>query len=104
MSPDRASLGTSRSSVPGVLRGVFGEELARWPETSLPSKVAQGCGLLPVDSAGETVGVVSEVTGEEKIRGNGSEGTFNNDMADDEMFFEKTRNNSQYLSHTCGHV
>ena len=41
-------------------------KLARWPESSLSSKVAQGCGLLPVDRAGETVGVVSEVTDAEK--------------------------------------
>ena len=73
---------------------MFGEELARWPELS--GKVAQGCGLLAVDSAGETEGVVSECTGEEKKEGNGVEGMFNNDMTDDGMFFEKTRNNSQY--------
>ena len=41
---------------------MFGEELARWSEGSLSSKVAQGCGLLPVDNASETVGVVNEVT------------------------------------------
>ena len=35
------------------------------------SGVAQGFGLIPVGSAGETVGVVSEVAGEEKIGGNG---------------------------------
>ena len=35
-------------------------------ESSLSSKVAQGCGLLRVDSASETVGVVSEVTAVEK--------------------------------------
>ena len=68
---------------------MFGEELARWPESSLPSKVAQGCGLLAVDSAGETVGVVSEVTSEEKIGGNGVEGMFNNDMTDDGMFLRR---------------
>ena len=70
---------------------VFGYELARLPESSLTNKVAQGCGLLPVDSAGETVGVVSEVTGEEKIEGNGVEGIFNNDMTDDEMFGENSQ-------------
>ena len=47
---------------------MFGEELARWPESSLSSKVAQGCGLLPFDSASERVGVVSEVTDVEKIQ------------------------------------
>ena len=46
---------------------MFGEELARWPESSHSNKVAEGCGLLPVDSASETVSVVSEVTDAEKI-------------------------------------
>ena len=36
-----------------ILKSVFGEELARWPESSLSGNVAQGCGLLAVDSAGE---------------------------------------------------
>ena len=49
----------------------------------LSSKVAQCCDLLAVYSAGETAGVVSEVTSEEKIGGNGAEGIFNNDMTDD---------------------
>ena len=78
---------------------MFGEKLARWPESSLPSKVAQSRSLPAVDSARETASVVSEVTSKR----NGVEGLFNNDMTDDGMF-EKTRNNSQYLSHTCGHV
>ena len=50
---------------------MFGEELARWPELS--GKVAQGCGLLAVDSAGETEGVVNKCTSEEKKEGNGVE-------------------------------
>ena len=41
---------------------MFGQELARWSDSSHSNKVAQGCGLLPVDNASETVGVVSEVT------------------------------------------
>ena len=49
------------------------------------SKVAK-CGLLVVDGASETAGVVSEVTDEEKIGGNGVEGMLNNDMTDDGMF------------------
>ena len=68
---------------------MFGEELARRPEISLSSNVAQGCGLLPFDSAGETVVVVSEVTGEEKFGGNGVEGMFNNDMTDDGRTFRR---------------
>ena len=51
---------------------MFGKQFPRWPESSLVNKVAQGCGLLAVDSAGETGGVVSEVTGEEKVGRNGS--------------------------------
>ena len=79
-----------------ILKFVFGEELARWPESSLSGKVAQGSCLLAVDSAGETEGVVNKCTGEEKKEGNGVEGMFNNDMTDDGNVFEKTRNNSQY--------
>ena len=60
--------------------------MARWPESPLPSEVAQGCGLLPADSAGETVGVVSEVAGEEKVGGEGVEGMFNNNVTDHEVF------------------
>ena len=56
-----------------IFKFVFGEELARWPESSLSGKVAQGCFLLAVDSAGETDGVVNECTGAEKKEGNGVE-------------------------------
>ena len=48
---------------------------ARRPASPSPSEVAQEFGLSPVDSAGETVGVGSEVAGEEKTRGNGVEGS-----------------------------
>ena len=41
---------------------MFGLELARWSDNSLSNKVAQDCGLLPVDNANKTVGVVNEVT------------------------------------------
>ena len=47
----------------------------------------RGLGLIPDGSAGETVGVVSEAAGEEKIRGNGVEGTSNKDMTNDRMIF-----------------
>ena len=68
--------------------GVFGIGPARRPGSSSPSEVAQGFGLIPVDSAGETVGVGSEVADEEKIAVNGVEGTVNKDMTNDEMIFE----------------
>ena len=38
------------------------KEFARWSDNSLSNKVAQGCGLLPIDNASETVGVVNEIT------------------------------------------
>ena len=75
--------------------------MARSPESSLTSKVAQGCGLLPVDSAGVTVGVVCEVASDEKIGGNGVEGMFNNDMTDDKRILRRL---ATILSHTCSHV
>ena len=58
----------------------IGMGLTRRPGSPSRSEVAQGFGLIPVDSVGEAAGVVSEVAGEEKIGGNGIEGTFNKDM------------------------
>ena len=55
---------------------------------SIPERSSTGFSLIPVDSAGETVGVSSEVADEEKIGGNGVEGTFNKDMTNDGMIFE----------------
>ena len=59
---------------------VFGIGSTRRPSSPSPSEVAQVFGLIPVDWVGEAVGVVSEVASEEKIRGNGVEGTLNKDM------------------------
>ena len=66
---------------------VFGIGLARRPSSPSPSEVAQGFGLIPVDSAGEIVGVGSEVASEEEIGGNGVGRTFNKDMTNDGMIF-----------------
>ena len=64
------------------------------PASPSPSGVAHGIGLIPVDSAGEAAGVVSEVAGEEKIGGNGVEGTFNKDMTNDGMTLLRHTNKS----------
>ena len=71
---------------------VFGIGPARRPGRPSPSGVAQGCGLIPVDSVGEAAGVVSEAAREEKLGGNGVEGTSNKDMANDGMIFEAQAN------------
>ena len=43
-------------------------------------RAAQGFYLIPVSGVGEAAGGVSEAENDEKIRGNGAEGTFNKDM------------------------
>ena len=67
---------------------MFGIGPARRPGSPFPSEVAQWFSLIPVDSAGETVGVGSDVAGEEKIGGNEVDGTCNKDMTNDGMIFE----------------
>ena len=68
------------------------------------SEVAQGFGLIPVNSARETVGVGSEVASEEKMGGNGVEGTFNKDMTNDGMIFETHKQIVKPLSQVCDHI
>ena len=45
----------------------------------------RGLDLIPVSGVGEAVGGVREAVSDEKIGGNGIEGTFNKDMTNDEM-------------------
>ena len=71
-----------------ALKFVFGMGPARWPDSPHPSGVAQGFGLIPVGGASETVGVVSEVAGDEKIKDNCVEETFNKNMTNDGMIFK----------------
>ena len=61
---------------------------ARWPDGPPQSRVAQGFNLIPVSGVGEAVGGVSVAVSDERIGGNGVEGTFNKDMTNDEMTFE----------------
>ena len=55
---------------------------------SIPERSCTGFNLIPISGAGEVVGGVSEVVGEEKIGGNGAEKTFSKDMTDNKMTFE----------------
>ena len=66
---------------------VFGIGSARWPDGPPQSGVARGFSLIPVSGVGEAVGGVSEAVGDEKMRGNGVDRTFNKDMTNDEMTF-----------------
>ena len=71
------------------------------------AKWHKGFGLIPVDTAGETVGVGSEVAREEKIGGNGVEGTVNKDMTKDGTIFEAHTQIVKPLSlepHVCSRV
>ena len=81
---------------------VFGIGAARWPDGPPQSGVAQEFNLIPVSGVGEAVGAVSEAVGDEKIGGNGVEGTFNKDMTNDEMTFEAHKHKP--LSQTCDHI
>ena len=71
---------------------VFGIGPRRRPCSPSPSEVAQGVGLIPVDSVEKAAGVVGEV----------ASGTFNKDMARDETFLEgHAMNRSKTLSQIC---
>ena len=84
---------------------MFGIGLDRRPGSPSSSKVAEGFVQVPVESAGEAAGVVSEVAGEEKIGGNGVEGTFQEDMTRDETSFEgHAMSRSNTLSQMCDHI
>ena len=83
---------------------VFGIRSARWPDGPLQSGVAQGFNLIPVSGVGEAVGGVSEAIGDEKIGGNGVEGTFNIDMTNDELTFEAHKQIVKLLSQKCDHI
>ena len=76
---------------------VFEVGSARWPDGPPQSAVAHGFGLIPVSGVGE-------VASDEKIGGNGVEGTFNKDMTSDEMTFSRHTENRQALSQTRNHM
>ena len=69
---------------------MFGVGSARWPDGPPQSGVAHGFSLIPVSG----VGVVG---GDEKMGGNGVEGTFNKDTTNDEMTFSRHTENRQAL-------
>ena len=69
-------------------KGLFGIGSARWPDGPPQSGIAQGLNLIPISGVGEAASGVGEAAGDEKIGGNGVEGTFNKDMTNDEMTFE----------------
>ena len=50
---------------------------------SIPERNFTGFNLIPVSGDGEAVGGVSEAAADEKMGGNGVEGTFSNDMTCD---------------------
>ena len=60
--------------------------------------------LIPVSGVREAVGGVSEAAGGEKIKGIAVEGTFNEDMTNDEMTFEAHKQIVKPLSQTCDHI
>ena len=63
-----------------------------------------GFTLIPVSSVGEAVGGVSEAVRDEKVGGNGVEGTFNKDMTNDGMTFEAHKQIAKPLTQTCDHI
>ena len=97
----RANSPSMRNPASKEMIPVFGIGLAKRPGSPSRSEIAQGFGLIPVGSAGETVGVGSEVASEEKIGGNGVEGTVNKDMTNDGMIFEAQTQIVKPLSQMC---
>ena len=83
---------------------MFGIGSPRWPDGPPQSGVAHGFNLIQVSGVGEAVGGVSEAVGDEKIRGNGFEKTYNKDMTNDEMTFEAHKQIVKTLSPTCDHI
>ena len=84
---DRRVLAINVDAELGLISCVW-DRIDQTASSPTPSEEAQGFGLIPVDSVGEAVRVVSEVAGQEKIGVNEVEGTFNKDMTNDGMIFE----------------
>ena len=99
---DRRVLATDIKADLGLLSCVW--ERIGWPDCPTQSEVAHGFSLIPVSGVGEAVGGVSEAVGDEKIGGNGVEGTFNKDMTNDGMTFETHKQIVKPLSQTCNHI
>ena len=76
---------------------MFGVGSARWPDGQTQSGAAKGFNLIPLIGVVEAVGGVSEAVGDDKVEGNGTEGTFNKDMTNDETTFLGTRTSRQAL-------
>ena len=64
------ALALAPALAPAMLR------IGQMPDVSLQSRVAQGFNLIPVSDVGEAVDGVNEAVDDEKIEGNGVEGTF----------------------------
>ena len=79
---------------------MFGTGPARWPDCP----VAHRFSLIPVSGVREAVGGVSEAVGDEKIGGNGVEGTFKKDMTSDGITFQAHKQIVKPLSQTCDHI
>ena len=60
--------------------------------------------LIPVSGVTEAASGVSEAVGDEKIGGNGVEGTFNKDMTNDGMIFEAHKQIVKPLTQTYDHI
>ena len=63
--------------------------LAKWPDIPFHGGVAQGDLLIPVSDVDDAEGRVREHVGEERIAGNGRDGTHKRDVIRDEMFLRK---------------
>ena len=73
--------------------------------TCVWDRIGQGFNLIPFSGVGGTVGGVSEAVGDEKIEGNGVEGSIQaKDMTNYEMTFEAHKQIVKPLSQTCTHI
>ena len=97
---DRCMLATDIDAELGLITCVW-DRSARWPDGPSQSGVGHGFCLIPVSGVGEAGGGIRETEGDEKIGGNGVEGTFNKDVTNDEMTFEAHKQIVKPLSKTC---
>ena len=65
--------------------------LARWPDIPLHGGEALGCLPIPVSGEDDAEGRVREQVGEERIAGNGRDGTHKREMTGDGMILRKHR-------------
>ena len=95
---DRRALVTDIDAELGLITCVW-DRIGQMARSHPTAKWHRGFLLIPVSGVDDAEGRVREQVGEEKIGGNGRNGTSKRDMIRDGMILR----NTQHLSHTCSH-